>query len=157
MTNDNRQPPDDLEQWIARQLQALPVRRAPSGVTTNVLAELQRRAALPWWRKSFLHWPWAARFAFIATCLALSNVSIAVMRWLSSESGGVQLSAVLSRPVSWTERCLDVVQGIQAFSELLLRHLPVSWLCGGLLAIGLMYVVLFGIGTAAYRTLYAQR
>ena len=151
------QPPDSLEQWTRRQLQALPLRPAPRELSARVLAELRRRAALPWWRKSFLYWPVAARVAFVALCLGLADTSVALLRWLNAEPRGAELSSLLTQPVTWLERANTALQSMQAFFELVVRHLPGAWLYGGLLAMILLYVTLFGIGAAAYRTLYADR
>ncbi len=152
-----QQPPDQLEQWFDRHVQSLPVRRAPQALSARIVLELQRRAALPWWRKSFLHWPFTARVALVALCMGLANASIALLRWLSMEPRSVELSVVLSRPVTWTERFIETAHSMQAFLELVVRHLPAAWLYGGFLAVALLYVALFGIGAAAYRTLYADR
>jgi hypothetical protein len=151
------QPPDHLERWIERHVQALALRRAPQELPARVVAELQRRAASPWWRKSFLYWPVVARIAFAALCLELANASITLLRWLSAEPLSVEFSVMLSRPFTWTERLIEAVQRIQAFFELVLSHLPIPWLYGGLLAVVLMYIALFGIGAAAYRALYSDR
>jgi hypothetical protein len=152
----NQQPPDDLEQWLKRQVQSLPLQAAPLTLSTRVLSELQRRAALPWWRKSFLYWPFAARLAFVALCIGVANVSVALLRWLSTERS-VELSVVLSRPLTWTERLFEITHSIQAVIELVLRQLPPAWLYGGLLTVACLYAALVGIGAAAYRTLYVGR
>src|SRR6185437_10884347 len=65
---------DPLEQLLDRTLHPLPLRRAPPTLQSRVLEELQRRAALPWWRRSFAHWPSAARAGFVLVCLALIGV-----------------------------------------------------------------------------------
>jgi hypothetical protein len=153
----SRQPSNDVEQWVARQLQLLPQRRAPATLSTKVLMELQRRAAQPWWHKSFLHWPLSARMAFIALCLGLSNASIALLRWLSAAPRGVELSVMLNRPFGWVEHLIAIAQGAQDFVDVLLWHLPASWFYGGVLTLVLLYMALFGIGATAYRTLYANR
>jgi hypothetical protein len=155
----NQEPPDsqdDLEQWVARHTQALPLRRAPQTLSARVATELQRRAAMPWWRKSFLYWPFAARIAFVALCMGLANASVALLRWLSAERS-VDLSVVLSRPVTWTQRLIEAATNLQTFFELVVRHLPTAWLYGGLLTVIILYVTLLGIGAAAYRTLYVGR
>jgi hypothetical protein len=157
MTMNNQLPRDELEQWVTRQVQSLPLRKAPQTLSMQVMAELQRRAALPWWRKSFLYLPFSARMAFMALCLGLANGSVALLRWLSAKPHGLELSAVLNRPITWTERLIEAAQSVQNFLELVVSHLPALWVYGGLLAIVLLYVALFGIGATAYRTLYAGR
>lgn len=152
----NQLPPDQLEQWVARQVQSLPLQSAPHTLSARVLSELRRRAALPWWRKSFLYWPFAARMAFVALCMGLANASVALLRWLSTERS-VELSAVLSRPLTWTERLWDIAHGIHTVVELVVRQLPAVWVYGGLLTVACLYAALVGIGAAAYRALYVGR
>lgn len=148
---------DPLERLIERSVRDLPLRRAPQQLQARVLAELQRRAALPWWRKQFSYWPASARIAFLALCLGLANTTIVVLRWLSAQPNGIELGSVFKRSVAVVETASSVVQGADAFFTLLLRHIPAPLLYGGLVGVALLYVALFGIGAAAYRTLYARR
>ena len=155
--SDQQPTPDRLEQWLTRQVQSLPLRSAPRTLSTRVMTELQRRAALPWWRKSFLCWPVSAQMALVAACLGLANISVGLLRWLNVAPRGEELSVLIDRPVTWLEWFASALHGAQAFCELLLRHLPSVWLYGGLLTVLLLYATLCGIGAAAYRTLYADR
>lgn len=154
----NTQPPSDpFEPLIDRALRDLPLQSAPTDLQAKVFAEIRRRAALPWWRRPFVQWPMSIRMVFLALCLGLANSSIALLRWLSTEPRSAELSDVLSRPVTWLERCDGLMFGTQDFLALLLRHLPTPLLYGALFTVALLYVALFGIGAAAYRTLYANR
>ncbi len=63
---------DPLEQLLDRTLRALaPAPGAAGARNRGCSTDLQRRAALPWWRRSFAHWPSAARAGFVLVCLAL--------------------------------------------------------------------------------------
>src|SRR5476649_1202935 len=66
---------EKLEQLIHRTLREQPARRAPRSLEQRVLAELERRAALPWWRRSFAHWPLPARAGFLVICAALIGLA----------------------------------------------------------------------------------
>ena len=68
-------PDDALKDLLDRTLQELPLRRAPPTLESRVLDELERRAALAWWRRSFAHWPVAARAVFLVICLALIRLA----------------------------------------------------------------------------------
>lgn len=48
-------PEEKLERLIHRTLRDLAPRRAPRTLEARVFAELERRAALPWWRQSYAH------------------------------------------------------------------------------------------------------
>jgi len=70
----NEHPPEEdrLERLLAGTVHELAARRAPHTLESRVLGELARRAAQPWWRRSFGHWPAFARAGFIVTCGALA-------------------------------------------------------------------------------------
>ena len=57
-------------------LRNLPDRKAPAGLEARVLAEISRRAALPWWRKSFAHWPVAVRLGFLILSARVAAVAV---------------------------------------------------------------------------------
>ena len=63
-----------LQRLLDRTLRELPPRRAPASLEALFLNELERRAALPWWRRSFMHWPAPARIAFLVISGALVTV-----------------------------------------------------------------------------------
>src|ERR1700689_4787557 len=75
MRVNERDPDLELERLVNRALRELPVRRAPPGMERRVWNELARRAALPWWRRSFAHWPGPARAVFLAVCIGLSALT----------------------------------------------------------------------------------
>lgn len=118
--------PDDheLEQRVGRVLRGLPPRSAPPTLETRVQRELTRRAMRPWWRRSFAHWPAGARAAFVAASVAVATAML--------------------------------VEGNGLWSYLSWRDLqsPPRWISECLAAGGLFYVLLFGLGVAAYRALY---
>ena len=53
-----------LARLFERALRDVSLRRAPATLEARVLCELRRRASLPWWRRSFSHWPVLARAGF---------------------------------------------------------------------------------------------
>lgn len=66
----------EWEQLVDRALRQLPLRTAPPTLESRVHRALQRRAALPWWRQSFVHWPTVARAAFVLVCIALASAML---------------------------------------------------------------------------------
>jgi hypothetical protein len=141
-----------LEQVLHQALQGLPPRRAPSTLEARVTNELARRALLPWWRASFATWPVAARVMFIMVCAVLVAATIlgGVSAYLGDRSFD-EASAVL---LSWAHPFLTVVSSAGGLLALLVRVIPPLWLYGILGAGIFLYVTLFGLGAAAYRTLY---
>ncbi len=148
----NNQAEQKLEQAVSQALNGLPLRRAPGTLEARVIAELARRAALPWWRVSFANWPMGARIAFVLVCAAL--VAATILGGASAYLGGSTWSSAFAAVLSWLHPVLAVMSSAGALATLLLRVIPPVWLYG-LLGLGIfLYVMLFGLGAAAYRTLY---
>jgi hypothetical protein len=140
------EPTDSLEGLLERTLHELPLRRAPMTLESRVLCELQRRAALPWWRRSFAHWPLPARAVFVVICGAL--IRLALLGGAAAVAGALSLS--------WAREIGVLMASGGNLATLLARTLPVSWLYEGIAACAVLYAVLFGLGAAVYRTLYLQ-
>ena len=143
ITNDSE---EALERLLDRTLRELPVRRAPLTLESRVLDELHRRAVLPWWRRSFAHWPLLARAVFLAICGALIRLAFV--------GGATAVAGV--RSLSWARQIGTLAASGGNLAALLARTAPPSWLYEGIAACAVLYAVLFGLGAAAYRTLYLQ-
>jgi hypothetical protein len=152
--NNRTESEQKLEQVLHQALSGLPPRRAPGSLESRVANELARRASLPWWRASFTNWPVAARVMFVLVCAALVGVSIlgGVSAYIGDRSFG-EASALL---LSWAHPFLTVVSSAGGLMALLLRVIPPLWLYGTLGVGAFLYVTLFGLGAAAYRTLYLR-
>jgi hypothetical protein len=148
-------PPDEqkLERLIHRTLRELPPRRAPHSLEARVLAEIERRALLPWWKKSFAYWPLAARAGFF---LLSAGLVMAVM-WVTAGFDATPLKQMFETRFVWVENAGAVARAIGSFFDIVFRNIPPLWLYGGLAFIGAMYAAFFGLGAAVYRTLYATR
>jgi uncharacterized protein YggT (Ycf19 family) len=145
---------DKLERVLHQALQGVGARRAPDTLEARVFSELQRRAELPWWRCSFAHWPAAARAVFILICACLVGALL-----LAGTSAFVEVRSfgqVEALVLSWTQPLLALVSSAGGLTALLVRVIPPLWLYGGLAFGAMMYVALFGLGAAAYRTLYLR-
>jgi hypothetical protein len=143
-----------LEQALNQALKGLPLRRAPSTLEARVVNELERRAALPWWRVGFAHWPVGPRIAFVLVCVAL--VGATILGGLSAFVGVRSVNEVAAVVLHWVQPFLAVVSSVGGLAALLVRVIPPLWLYGGLSLGILLYVALFGLGAAAYRTLYLR-
>jgi hypothetical protein len=145
---------DKLERLLNDALRELPLRRAPDAFQSRVLSELTRREALPWWRRSFAHWPAGGRAVFVAVCMALiGSTLMGGFFALVGERSLNQLGALL---LSWVQPALAVTSSAAGLAALLVRVIPPPWLYGGLAVGAMLYVILFGLGAAAYRTLYLR-
>ena len=154
---DKRPNPDPLESVIHRTLRELPARAAPRSLEQRVLAEIARRAALPWWRKSFAHWPLPARAAFLVALIGVVKLVLMAAVWVMAGFDVAQFREAFATQFSWMESGLTVVRAIVDVIEIVARSIPPLWLYGTLAIIGALYATLFGLGAAAYKTLFAQR
>ncbi|HUI59462.1 MAG TPA: hypothetical protein VLX90_04530 [Steroidobacteraceae bacterium] len=151
--------PDKLERLVGNLLRDLPARRAPATLENRVLAQVAlagERSAAPWWRRSFVHWPAGARigflvasYGFIRLVLAGAVSAAAFLRLDSLGQGSYPALTWLRAGASLGGAAIDTL-------ESLLRAIPTGWLYGAVIAAVTLYVTLFGLGTLAYRTLYAE-
>jgi hypothetical protein len=143
-----------LEQVLHQALSGLPPRRAPSTLEARVTNELARRASLPWWRASFANWPVGARVMFVLVCAGL--VAATILGGVSAYLGDRSFDEVSAALLAWAHPFLTVVSSAGGLVSLLLHVIPPAWLYG-ILGVGtFLYVTLFGLGAAAYRTLYLR-
>jgi hypothetical protein len=152
MNSDKQPAPQDWEAALGRALKNLPERPAPDTLMPNVMARIRARAAQPWYRQSWWHWPAALR-------VASATVACAVLALLPLAGGHfweTSASPLLNR---W----LDVAQTVQRALVIAADAVfPASWSLGpetlrwlivfaGLLLTA-MYLTCIGIGTVVYRT-----
>jgi hypothetical protein len=152
-TPDPRDSQEKLEQFVHHTLRALPPRRAPRSLEQRVLAELARRAALPWWRQSFGHWPQPAQAAFLLASLSGAVAVFLGTGWAMAGFDTAQFQGALAQPVAWWAGGQSVFNAISGFFEIMLRNIPPLWLYGSLAFVATMYAALFGLGAAAYKAL----
>jgi len=133
-----------LERLVHDSLRSLPQRRAPAALERRVWQELERLAALPWWRRSFAHWPGIARTLFLILCTALGALTFA---------GGARVTAGLTPMRRLADSLTWVNATVDAMGSLI-HAIPPLWLYEGLAVAALLYGFLIALGAAAYRTLY---
>jgi hypothetical protein len=143
-----------LERLLTEAMGELPLRRAPSTLESRVIGELNRRAALPWWRVSFAHWPVTPRVVFVLVCVAL--IGSTFFGGVSAFVGIGSLNGIGGLLLLWAKPLLVVMSSAGGLAALLVRVIPPLWLYGGMAVGAMLYVILFGLGAAAYRTLYLR-
>ena len=146
-----------LERLIHRTLRELPSRKAPATLEERVMAEIARRAALPWYRQSFAHWPIAVRAVFVLGCAATVGAIWSATLWAAGGFEVAQLRVALASQLGWIESARALAGAVASFCEIVLRNIPALWLYGTLTVAGALYATFFGLGAAAYRSLYAHR
>ncbi|HEY6621500.1 MAG TPA: hypothetical protein VIY68_18285 [Steroidobacteraceae bacterium] len=143
-----------LEQVLHQALSGLPPRRAPNTLESRVTNELTRRALLPWWRASFANWPVGARVMFVLVCAGF--VAGTILGGISAYLGDHSFDEAAAVLLSWAHPFVTVASSAGGLVALLVHAIPPVWLYG-ILGVGtFLYVTLFGLGAAAYRTLYLR-
>lgn len=139
----------ELEQLIASLARSQPARRAPASLQERVFAQIAAQSS---WRKGFMHWPLAARVAFLVASagfikLALTGFMTVLDLVRASDVAGVDA----------LHRTGEAVLTTVSLGEMVFHAIPPEWLYAGAAVGFMLYVVLFGLGTFVYRTLYVQR
>lgn len=148
-----------LERGVDGLLKNLPERKAPSSLEQRVLAELSRRARLPWWRRSCAEWPAAARGLLLGAGAAAAAIALLFMERASAlTSTGVRQAAALAlgRIDGHSQLSLlvtDLVDTLHALSS----AVPPSWTTALLAASCFGFALLAAAGVAARRAFPSLR
>lgn len=143
-----------LERLIGDTLREQPLRRAPATLASRVLREIEARATTPWWRMNFARWPMAAQTVFLIASVAIVKFAVDASMWLMNRLDSVPVATDVVAAVAPVKTS---VQTIAEVTSSVVQHIPALWIYGGISALAVLYVALFGISAAAYRTLYASR
>jgi hypothetical protein len=147
---------EQLERLIDQALEDQPVRRAPTTLGERVWAEIGRRAALPWWRRGFAHWPAGARIAFVLVLLALVGLLLAFTGPATDDAVNAVRSGLGDLAGNWPATLRALVVAAQELAGLVARALPTAWVYGIAAVVAALYVTCFGLGAATYRLLHAR-
>lgn len=144
----------DLEQFIHRELRALPARRAPRSLESRVFAAIEAQNSIPWWHKSWSYWPMSIRAVFAAVATIFAGSAVAACYALLSGGDATTVAAAATERLSVFVKLYHA--GVWAFDlvSYVFSSIPTLWIYGGLAFAATMYVALFGLGAAAYRSLY---
>ena len=144
---------DKLEAAVHRILRSAPERTAPASLEQRVMAEIARRAALPWWRKSFAHWPGLVRALFLALG-GLAAAAVVYAAYLAAHSAGAsQISQGISGAYAWILVGRDVAAAASMRLKTFASSLPPYLLYGGAATIAICYATVGALGAAAFRAL----
>lgn len=148
--------PERLEQLVHRELRALPPRRAPRSLEARVLTALEHQAAVAWYHKSWTYWPAAVRAAFLAVASGTTAATLAVFYLMFNGVDTGALVASAGERLSFFAKIYHTVAWIAQFAANVVGNIPALWLYGGVALVAALYATFFGLGAAAYRTLYRR-
>ncbi len=146
----------ELEQFIHATLRSLPNRRAPGTLEARVLAEIERRAAVAWYHRSWAFWPAPIRALFLAVASGFSGAAI-IAFYLFCQ--GIDTSAVareIGGRFAGLSQLYAAAEWTINFAGSLIGSIPALWFYGGLAVCAVLYATFFGLGAAVYRTLYRK-
>jgi hypothetical protein len=135
-----------LERLAHQALRELPPYRAPAGLEARVLAEIERRAALPGGTAGIDPWRVTLRALLAAGC-ALCVPLV----WLSVPRLGAQLMQALSAPgvaplVDGVAGAGRMFVGLAQLAARLVHMIPKDWLLGGLIVTSALYAAPIALG-----------
>jgi len=146
--------PEQLEQLVGRELRALPPRRAPVTLESRVLAALEQQAMIPWYHKSWSYWPAAIRAVFLAGATGVAGSLLAGFYLGFNRLDSSALTAQAGERFSLFTKIYHAMAWMAEFGSQVISSIPSLWLYGGLALVAALYATFFGLGAAAYRTLY---
>lgn len=145
---------EELEQFIHSTLRSLPNRRAPGTLESRVLAEVERRATIAWYHKSWSYWPAGVRAAFLSLGTAVAGAAVVGFYLLSQGAAAGAVAQEIGAGFGWITRIVGAVTWTSNLVQQLVSDIPPLWFYGGLTFIAAMYATFVGLSTAAYRYLY---
>lgn len=146
-----------LEAEMDRTLKGLPELEAPRTLGPRVLAALERRMALPWYRLPWQSWPVGLRAISMVFLLA-SFGGLCAAAWQLTQLTGVD--AVVQEIEGWWLGVREVFHILDLLLDALLlavRHLGAGVMiaCFGAVAVG--YAMCLALGTLYLRLAFARR
>jgi hypothetical protein len=152
----NSSAPDPLERFVHRALRALPDQRAPQTLEHRVLAEIGRRAARPWWRQSFGHWPAAVRAGFLLAAGAAAGVIAVGAVNVGTAFEAWPVAGRLLGGFAWVASAGEGVRTLGGAVAALGRSIPSGWVFGAAAGLAGAYAALIALGAASYRMLSSR-
>jgi hypothetical protein len=140
-----------LEAAVNRELKTLPTLRAPASLAARVMAEIERRQALPWYRRAWLTWPMPLRAVSFAGLLAAFG-ALCYGSWALVQSPAVMTASrtvggwLASLGAIWKAGAVLVAAAGHALQSLG----PITLICGGMMLVA-SYALCVGLGTVYVR------
>ena len=146
-----------LENEIHRELKKLPELIAPRTLISRVMAAIEARLRLPWYRQSWQVWPLALRAVSLVILLALFG-GLCFGAWKLSHAEAVV--AAMQRPLGLLSGLGVIFHAISVvLTSLILavKQLGAGILIGCLAALAFGYAMCVGLGTVYLRLGLARR
>lgn len=149
---------DSLEAKVTQELRQLPVLKAPATLLARVMAALQARQALPWYRRPWPSWPRKIQCLLgpLLTIFPWLAFYLSRIAWNNLATSGVarEVDQKLSL-LSLAGSTIDTLVNAFWLAGRALMGQPILW--AGIIVSVLMYLACIGIGTACFRVILNPR
>jgi hypothetical protein len=145
-----------LEERLDRELKELPELQAPPALAARILSAVSRRAARPWYRRSWQAWPVSLRAASLPILLAMFGGlcwSVSALAHTVASAPATQKIAGELAGLRLIWRTLSVLSDAAILS---FRHLGPGFLAAVFIALVLAYVACLALGTLSLRLAMAR-
>ncbi len=149
--------PQSLEERIHQTLRALPEQTAPVTLEQRVLAALARRAALPWWRRSYVQWPLAVQAAFLLISVATLGALIDLGMLAGRSEAVAALADAVTRRFEWVGVVRWLGSALAQAGGSVANAIPPLWIYAVLAVLAICYAALLSVGAVAYRAFLPRR
>jgi hypothetical protein len=146
-----------LETAISRELKALPNLQAPGSLAARVMATIEQRQAVPWYRQAWQYWPLPVR-AIATLVLVASFSSLCFLSWQFVQTP--DFAAASSRVGSWFGSLGTIWNAFGVLKSALflaVKSVNPAILIGCGVALALGYAMCLGLGTVYVRLGFARR
>jgi hypothetical protein len=146
-----------LEAAVQRELKALPELQAPQSLQMRVMQTIQRRASLPWYRRSWENWPPSLQIPVLAFMLA-AFAALCFGGWEAWQSPAfAAASHKVAQYLSGVSALLNAAGVLVSATGLVLKQLGTWFVLACLATIALGYALCVGLGTVYLRLALARR
>lgn len=142
------------ERYVSSLLQGLPARSAPAHLVERVMerAARERRA---WWLAGYANWPPLARLLFLPLAIGTTALAMLVSARLWPAWSDVATTAPARSLAGVGHGLMACADAAQSAAAAVMGRLPAGAASVVVVVLLAAYAMLFGIGAAAFRTLYA--
>lgn len=153
----NHEPERRLEEAVDRALKNIPELTAPRTLVPRVMAAIQQRAALPWYRQAWQMWPAPLRIASMAVLIA-SFGGLCFAGWQLTQLEGVAaLGREFGRLFAGVTAAVSTLGVLLEAVVLIVKKLGTGFMVGCLLVLAFGYAACVGLGSVCVRLALARR